>query len=554
VTPFRRVVVAASASQLGDWLYTVALVSFVYDATGSAAWLAALTLVRLGPYLVLEPLAGLLVDRVDPRTLLVASDVVRAGVMGLLAVLLWTGGSPLLALALTGVSTCASAAYPVALAVTVPRLVHEDRLVAANATLSTVETVAIVLGPSLGAGLLLVGSPALAVLLNAASFVVAAGAVAALPRTARSGSSSDPAAATTPNAAAAILAELHAGWAAVAGSSLAIVVIAFAVLDHVLYGVDTVLLLFVSTALGTGSGGVGYLFAAAGLGGVLAAVLGRRLVAAPRAGTILALVMIGYALPTAALLLGHAPAVAFALEVVHGAGFVLIELVAVTTLQRTLPAAVLGRVFGLYGSAVVGGILVGALVTPPLVHGPGLSATLVLVGAVPAAAALLALPALRPVDAAARAGLSRLAVRIQAIARLGLFAAASETAIERLAASAVPELIPGGTTVLRQGDPADDFFVVTRGELRVHLTGDGHTEPINRLFTGDYFGELGLLGAGVRTVTVVAQTDCAVLRIPGSAFADAMAAGGGASPSMRAIMTAHLARSRSGSTTSESTP
>ena len=554
MTPFRRIVVAASTSQLGDWLYTVALVSFIYDATGSAVWLAALTAVRLGPYLVLEPLAGLLVDRVDPRTLLIASDVVRAGVMGLLTGVFWTGGSPTLALVLTGVSTCVSAAYPVSVAVLIPRLVDGDRLIAANATLSTVENLAIVLGPSIGALLLLVGPPGLAVLVNAASFVVAAVAVAGLPRKADGAAPPNRHPGGERHAVAAVLAELRAGWAAVAGSSLAFTVIAFAVVDHVLYGADTVLLLLVSTALGTGSAGVGYLFAAAGLGGVLAAVLGQRLVAASRAGTALALTMIGYALPTALLLVGHRPVVAFGLEVVHGAGFVLIELVAVTTLQRGLPAAVLGRVFGLYGSAVVGGILIGALGAPLLVQGSGLTVALALVGAVPAAIALLVLPAMGPVDAASRAGFGRLVGRIHTIAGLGLFAAASETAIERLAASAVPELVAGGTTVLRQGDPADDFFVLTGGAMDVRVTRDGRTEPINRLVPGDYFGELGLLGAGVRTVTVVAETDSAVLRIPGSAFADALAAGGGVSPGMRAIMTAHLARSTSASTTSEPAP
>ena len=534
---FRRIVVASAASQAGDWLYTIALMTFLYDTTGSVAWVAALTFVRLGPYLVLEPIAGLVVDRIDPRSLMVASDVARAALMCVLAAVVWTEGSPLLVLVLTGVSTCASAPYPLALWVVVPQLVGEDRLVAANAKLSTIENLSIVLGPTLGAVLLLAGSPGVAVAINAASFVVAAVAVARLPRNVRPVERGG-------GEISGVLADLRAGWATLTASSLAVAVILFAVVDNLVYGADTVLLLLVSEALGTGSSGVGYLFAAVGLGGVLAAVLGRRLAASRRAGSVLGLCLAGYALPTAFLLAWHSPLVAFALEVVHGAGFVLIELVAVTTLQRTLPPAVMGRVFGIYGAAVVAGILIGAVLAPVLVRLSGLTTTLLLFGIVPAAIAVLLLPALRPIDVAAATGVERLADRVRAISRLGLFAAAPQATIERLAASAVAERITAGTVVIRQGDRATDFFVLTKGAMSVHMTRDGRTRRINRMKAGDYFGELGLLCDGIRTATVTADIDCAVLRITGTDFGDGLATAGGVSRRMSATMTARLARSR----------
>jgi CRP-like cAMP-binding protein len=76
------------------------------------------------------------------------------------------------------------------------------------------------------------------------------------------------------------------------------------------------------------------------------------------------------------------------------------------------------------------------------------------------------------------------------------------------------------------------------------MTRDGRTGRINRMKAGDYFGELGLLCDGIRTATVTADTDCAVLRITGTDFGEALATAGGLSRRMSATMTARLARSR----------
>jgi hypothetical protein len=40
---FRRLLAALAVSQLGDWLYNVALLALVYDRTHSATWVSATT-------------------------------------------------------------------------------------------------------------------------------------------------------------------------------------------------------------------------------------------------------------------------------------------------------------------------------------------------------------------------------------------------------------------------------------------------------------------------------------------------------------------------------
>lgn len=78
--------------------------------------------------------------------------------------------------------------------------------------------------------------------------------------------------------------------------------------------------------------------------------------------------------------------------------------------------------------------------------------------------------------------------------------------------------VPAGSRLLRQGAPADAFFVIERGSASV-CQDDRH---IRDLGAGDFFGELGLLGDGRRTASVVAATDLRVRVIPGREFGPVM--------------------------------
>jgi ABC-type lipoprotein export system ATPase subunit len=67
---------------------------------------------------------------------------------------------------------------------------------------------------------------------------------------------------------------------------------------------------------------------------------------------------------------------------------------------------------------------------------------------------------------------------------------------------------PPGTVIVRQGDQADAFYIVTGGELEVLIEGPGGAPlVVNRLGSGEYFGEIALLRGGRRTATVRVSTD-----------------------------------------------
>jgi hypothetical protein len=79
--------------------------------------------------------------------------------------------------------------------------------------------------------------------------------------------------------------------------------------------------------------------------------------------------------------------------------------------------------------------------------------------------------------------------------------------------------IAPGQTVIREGDPADRFYVVVQGELAVTRVGaDGDVREIDRLGPGEYFGEIGLLRRVPRTASVTARTPVEVLVLDRDGF------------------------------------
>src|SRR5438874_12502140 len=71
-----------------------------------------------------------------------------------------------------------------------------------------------------------------------------------------------------------------------------------------------------------------------------------------------------------------------------------------------------------------------------------------------------------------------------------------------------------GDVIVKQGDPADSFYILTKGRARaVKIKADGEEIPLGVLKPGDSFGEAALAEGGTRNATVRCSTAVDVLRI-----------------------------------------
>jgi MFS family permease len=390
---FRYLLSALAVSQVGDWLYNLALVVLVYDRTHSALWAGATTAARVVPVVVLGPLGGVLADRFDRRRVMIACDLARMGLMFVLAAMAAAGLPIVLAPVIAAAATTAAAPYMPCVAAVTPRLVDDADLPGANAVRSAIGGASIILGPALGGVLLVLGSPAFAFAINALTFGLSALAVLAVRDRgafAVRRSAGCPAglfgAGLLP---AGLLGELAQGAAALRAHPAAIRLIGADIMCSFLYGTQTVLLLLVSRQIGLGAQGYGYMFAAIGAGGLAGTALAGRASRSSRPYLVQAAALGAAGLPTLLLAVVRWPALAIVLAGLTGLGAMLVEILTDTTLQRTLDEDVFGRAYGLAYPASIAGIVVGSVIAPGLAALLGGSGALVVVGGTVLAYALL---------------------------------------------------------------------------------------------------------------------------------------------------------------------
>ena len=76
---------------------------------------------------------------------------------------------------------------------------------------------------------------------------------------------------------------------------------------------------------------------------------------------------------------------------------------------------------------------------------------------------------------------------------------------------------PAEGSILRQGQPGRDLYIVVSGEVTVNQSLGSAGAEVSRLRPGDIFGEIALVKGGVRTAGVTAAVDSRVYRL---SFAD----------------------------------
>jgi nitroimidazol reductase NimA-like FMN-containing flavoprotein (pyridoxamine 5'-phosphate oxidase superfamily) len=75
-----------------------------------------------------------------------------------------------------------------------------------------------------------------------------------------------------------------------------------------------------------------------------------------------------------------------------------------------------------------------------------------------------------------------------------------------------------GDVIIRQGDPADKFFIIVDGKVEVLREDDGETRKLAELGSGEFFGEIALMREMARTATVRALEQSTLLAMERDAF------------------------------------
>ncbi len=206
----------------------------------------------------------------------------------------------------------------------------------------------------------------------------------------------------------------------------------------------------------------------------------------------------------------HDEDAAVGLLALAGAARTLLDVTVRTLLQRTVPADVLARVFGLIETLDSAGLAIGSMLAPALVGVLGPRAAIAGLAAIFPALLLLTGRALRHIDADADVPV----VDIALLRSLAIFESVGAPVLEGLARASVSLEIGAGQCLIREGEAGDRYYAIADGTLAVTKG----TELLRTVGRGHGVGEVALLAGVPRTATVTAQTPASLLAIDADQF------------------------------------
>lgn len=519
----RRLNLAFAGSIIGDWAYAVGASVYAYRQGGATA-VGVLGVVRFLSMAILAPITSMLADKFDRKRVMIAADALRVVLVLGAALVISLDGPPIVVYAIAILTALTGTAFRPAQASLMPSLAnHPGELSAANVASSTIESVGFFVGPAIGGLLLGITSIAWVYVFDAATFAWSALWVMGLdpaPRTETETAEDSEARAEDAAEPKGMFAGASDGYREIfrnrdirllVGMYCAQTVVAGA---SIVFGVAIALDL-----LQLKESGVGVINSAFGVGGLVGGFVALMLAQRGKLARDFGLGVILWAAPLMIIAAWPTLPVALFAMVFVGVGNSIVDVNAYTILQRLVPDEVMGRVFGAMESAIIGGMALGALLMPFLIHTVGLRTGLVILGSAITVVAALGISGLRRIDRVALApeGLELL----RSVSILGML---PENVLERLARSAKLVTVPGGQMVFSEGDAGDLFYVIETGTADVSIAG----KVVNSLVVGDSFGEIALLRNIPRTASITATSDLTVRTIGRDRFIAAVTGHGDA--------------------------
>ncbi len=174
---FRLLWIAQIISELGDWFYAVSIYSLLLQMTGSAQSLAAAFILQTLPQCLIAPTAGVLNDRLSRKTLMIYSDVLRAGIV--FAMLLVRSRESLwLLFVLLFLETMCWGLFEPGRSAVIPNICAGEDIPAANALASTTWSVNFAIGAAVGGVAAVAFGRQTVFVLNSLSFLASAWLIA----------------------------------------------------------------------------------------------------------------------------------------------------------------------------------------------------------------------------------------------------------------------------------------------------------------------------------------------------------------------------------------
>jgi predicted MFS family arabinose efflux permease len=335
---FRLLFAGQSASAVGDQVVIVALALYITQRTGSATDLGVVLAAQSLPLIGLVLFGGVWADREGGwgrHQIMIAADLARALLHGALAASILLGGASVAEMVvIEALFGAARAFFQPAYSGLLPQTIPDELVQDARALSSTTSNLAVLVGPGLGAALVLTVGAGVAFSLDAATFLLSAALLAPIrprPRGAVPARES-------------VTRELRAGWREVRSRPWVWATIA-AFTGAVLcaYAPWYALAPLITRDIYGSAGIFGLLESVAGAGAVVGAVIGARW--RPRRPIVIGVaITLMWPLQPLALALGSPLALVIGLSLTAGLTFSLFEVWWQTALVRHIPPHALSRV------------------------------------------------------------------------------------------------------------------------------------------------------------------------------------------------------------------
>lgn len=498
----RRVLLAFFIFNTMEWATWIAILVWAFDSGGAGA-AGLIAVVQLVPAAVAAPFAGTLGDRMRrDRALAVGYLIQVVFTLTVGVVLVLDAPSAVVYVTAALATTSIVQTRPVHDAI-IPEIAETPgQITAGNAASSTVEGVAVFVGPLITGALIGLFGLGSVFLVFGALGVVSVLATRSLPlqRTLISTERRN-----------GVVRETLAGVSEIRSDAGALLLIFVVGAQFTVIGMLDILSVELGiNILDMGPSGPGVLTSALGVGALVGAAATVVLIGRRRLGPAVLGGMLVTGIPIVVTALATLPVVAWLLLAVSALGKAFVDVAGRTLLQRSVRAEVLARIFGLQESLRMAGMAVGSIAAPVVIHLLGGRGAFVATGVFLPAVGIVAWTWIRQLDSRALQPGPGFAL----LEAIPMFAVLPLGELERLSRDLIPFSLPAGARIMVEGEPGDRFYVVESGS--VSIVKEGRT--VTTTGAGGYFGEIALLRDVPRTATVRADVDVSLYALEREAF------------------------------------